>query len=92
MINSSVFLAVDLVPAVKRRSLVDLCRQARIVEGIQRFLVGEDVATARLGFQLIELFQQLLVGGQALGPRLDLATHKPSRINNSRDTTGSIGP
>ena len=63
-----VFLAVDLVPTVKGGGLVNLCGQARIVEGVQGFFVGQDVATASLGFQFVELLQQFLVGRQAFGP------------------------
>jgi hypothetical protein len=48
---------LDLVPAVEGRSLMDLRRQARLVVGEQSFLVSEDVAPARLGLQLIELFE-----------------------------------
>ncbi|MNC41098.1 hypothetical protein D3C75_898490 [compost metagenome] len=71
-----VFLAVDPVPAVEGRGLMDLRRQPCIVEGVQGFFVGENIATAGLGFQFVELFQQLFVGGQALGFRLDLAAYQ----------------
>jgi hypothetical protein len=37
-----------------------------------------------LGFQFVELFEQLFVGAQALGFRLNLAAHQASRINSSR--------
>ena len=71
-----VFLAVDLIPTVKGGGLVNLCGQARIVKGVQGFFVGQDVATAGLGFQLVELLQQFLVGRQALGTGLNLAAHQ----------------
>ena len=58
---------------------MDLRRQPRVVEGEQGFFVGENVATAGLGFQFVELFQQLLVGRQALGFGLNLAAHQTLR-------------
>lgn len=71
-----VFLAVDLVPAVERGGLVNLRWQARIVERVEGFFVGEDVATAGLGFQFVELLQQALVGCQALGAGLNLTAYQ----------------
>ncbi|MCY1180018.1 hypothetical protein D9M73_204460 [compost metagenome] len=55
---------------------MNLRRQARVVERVQSFFIRQDVATAGLGLQLVELFQQLLVGGQTLGFGLDLAAHQ----------------
>ena len=68
--------AFGLVPAVEGGALVDVRRQARLVVGEQGFLVGEDIAAACLGFQFVEFFQQLAVGRQAFGPRVDLAAHQ----------------
>jgi hypothetical protein len=66
MISSSgLFWLFALVPFVEGGGLVDLRRQSRVVEGEQGFLVGQDVAPAGLGFQLVELLQQLPVGRQA---------------------------
>ena len=71
-----VLRAFDLVPAVEGGGLVDLRRDARVVEGEQGFLVSQDVTAARLGFQFVELLQQLAVGFQAARTGLDLATHQ----------------
>ena len=71
-----VFLAVDAIPAVERRSLVDIGWQPRIVEREQGFFVSQDVAAARLGLQFVELLEQLRVGGQAPGSGLDFPAHQ----------------
>jgi hypothetical protein len=47
---------------------VDLRRQSRVVEREQGFFIGEDVATAGLGFQFVELFQQFLVARSGTWP------------------------
>ena len=71
-----VFLATHAVPAVEGGRLVNLGRQTRFVEGIERFFIGQNIATAGLGLEGVEGFEQALVGRQALGPRLDLAAHQ----------------
>ncbi len=71
-----VVLAFGLVPAVERGRLVNLRRNPRFVEAVQGVFVSQNIATASLGFQLVELFQQAGIGTQALGPREDFATHQ----------------
>ena len=71
-----VFLAVDAIPAVEGRGLMNFSGQARVVKRVQGFFVGQNIAAPGLGLQLVELFQQLGIGRQALGPRLDFAPHQ----------------
>jgi len=66
-----------LVPVLEAGGLVDVRRQPRIVVVEQGFLVGEDVAPPRLGFQLVETLQQLAIGGERLRAAVHLATHQP---------------
>jgi len=72
-----IFLAVDPIPAVKGRGLVNLGRQAGVIKRVKGFFIRQDVTAPGLGLQFVELFQQLRIGRQALGPRLNFATHQP---------------
>ena len=72
-----VFCALALVPTVEAGALVDVGRQTRGVVSEQGFFIGEDVAAARLGFQLVEFLQQFAVGRQALGAGVDFPGHQP---------------
>ncbi|MNE57981.1 hypothetical protein D3C80_1529840 [compost metagenome] len=55
---------------------MNLGRQARLVETVEGFFIGKDIAPPRLGFQFVQLLEQAGIGRQALGPRLDLAAHQ----------------
>ena len=49
-------------PALETGQLEDIRRNARVEVAIQRLVIDQDVALARLGFQRIELLQQRLIG------------------------------
>ena len=71
-----ILLAAHAVPGIEGGGLVNFFGQARFVERIQRFFIGENIAPTRFGLQFIKLLQQALVGRQAFGPRLDLAAYQ----------------
>ncbi len=71
-----VFGALALVPAFETGGLVDVLRHAGVVVGEQRVFIGNDVPPPGLGFQFVEQFQQLAIGGKRLGPAVHLPAHQ----------------
>ena len=69
-------LAAALEPALETRQLVDVLGDALIKEAVKRFLVHHDIALACLGFQFIQLAEQLLVGLVEGRPAVPLACHQ----------------
>ena len=69
-------LAAALEPAFKAGQLVDVVRDALIKEAIQGFVIYHDIALAGLGFQLIELGQQLLIGLVERRAAMPLTAHQ----------------
>ena len=68
-------LALDLVavPALEVGTAADVGRQLRVVERVDQLVVDQHVLPARLVLELLDLRDQLAVGGEERQPRLPLA-------------------